>query len=77
MAAAISFIIALISPDVIVIGGGLATDESWLINPVERRVNSMLTIQDWKGIPIKKAELWQDAVLYGAVELIHGSGMNE
>src|SRR5699024_12458491 len=58
----------LVSPEVIVIGGGLAeTDETWWA-PLREAFAADL-IPATAGTPLRKAELGQDAALLGAASL--------
>jgi glucokinase len=58
-----------LSPSMVVLGGGLCTDNTWYVDPVKERVDRWLIIPALKEIPIARAELWDSAVLYGAAVL--------
>src|SRR5699024_9653234 len=68
LGAALGGIANLVSPEVIVIGGGLAeTDETWWA-PLREAFAAEL-IPATAGTPLRKAELGQDAALLGAASL--------
>jgi glucokinase len=68
LGAALGGIANLVSPEVIVIGGGLAeTDETWWA-PLREAFAAEL-IPATAGAPLRKAELGQDAALLGAAGL--------
>ena len=68
LGAALGGIANLVSPEVIVIGGGLAeTDETWWA-PLREAFAAEL-IPATSGTPLRKAELGQDAALLGAASL--------
>ncbi|MBY7142905.1 ROK family protein [Virgibacillus sp. NKC19-3] len=59
-------IILLIDPKCIIIGGGISRQGSFLVNAIERHLNSYLPNNFLKA-EIKVARLYNDAALYGAV----------
>jgi len=69
LAASICFAIHLLAPDLVALGGGLCTDPQWMLNPVKRLVRKWLTIEGLKKTRIRRARLWDNAVLYGAIAL--------
>ena len=70
IAATLLFVIHLLDPDLIVLGGGMCAEPERMVNPVIERVRDKLCVRSIEEIPIRRAELWDDAILYGAVELI-------
>ncbi len=64
------FSLYLLSPDIVVLGGGLCTDPRWFVNPVIKRVRKMVAIKELRNIPIRRAQLSDSAVLYGAIGLV-------
>ena len=69
LAGTICFVLHLLAPDIVTLAGGLCTDPKWLVDPVTRLVREKVGIDKLKEIPIQRAELWEDAVLYGALSL--------
>jgi glucokinase len=69
LAGVVAFAIHLLAPDLVVLAGGLSRDESWFVEPVRERVRRMTAVRRLAETPIRRADLWEDAVLYGAVEL--------
>jgi glucokinase len=59
-------VIVAVAPEVVVLGGGLCTDPSWYVDPITERVKTWVGVEALKDTPIRRAELWDDAVLYGA-----------
>jgi glucokinase len=70
LAAALAFAIYLLDPDVVVLGGGMCRNPVEFVEPVVDRVRRQLTIDRLRDTPIRRAALWDAAVLYGAVALI-------
>ena len=60
----------LLAPDIVVLAGGLCTDPSWYVDPIIERVRTWMPIRELADTPIKRAELWDSAVLYGAVAMV-------
>jgi glucokinase len=58
-----------IDPDVVLIGGGLACEDDCMINPIRELLAEMAYFEKHRRSNIQKAELWDEAVLYGAVSL--------
>ncbi len=73
LAAAVSFALHVVAPDVVVIGGGLSEEEGWFIEPVRRLLGQSVRIPALAATPIVRAALRQGAGLYGAIELF-GAG---
>jgi glucokinase len=69
MAYAIIGIQLAIDPDVVLIGGGLACEDDCMINPIRKLLAEMAYFEHHRRSNIRKAELWDEAVLYGAVSL--------
>ena len=69
LAGALSFVVHMMAPDLIVLGGGLCTDPRWLVDPVRRMVKKHIHIPELAEIPVRRARLWNEAVLYGAIAL--------
>jgi glucokinase len=69
LAATISFCLHLLDPDVVVLGGGLCTDESWFVAPVRDLVACCVALPALARTPIRRADLWSSAVLHGALAL--------
>lgn len=63
------FACQLLAPDIVVFGGGMCTDPEWFVNPVVDRFRRTMPIGTLVDIPIVRAELWDSAVMYGAVAL--------
>lgn len=75
MARAIVSILLVIDPEIVLIGGGLACSEDCMINPIRSILPKIAYIEEHKHVPIRKAELWDEAVLYGAISLFEeGAG---
>lgn len=62
-------VICAVAPEVVVLAGGLCTESRWFVDPVRERVEKWLHIETLAKTPIRRAELWDAAVLYGAAEL--------
>jgi glucokinase len=69
LAATISAALHVLAPDVVVVGGGLAAQECGFVEPIRERVADMIGLSALAETPIRRAELWDCAVLYGAIEL--------
>jgi glucokinase len=61
--------ITFLAPDIIVLAGGLCTNPAWYVDPVAARVAEWVKIKELQDTPIKRAKLWDSAVLYGAIRL--------
>jgi len=59
----------LLAPDVIVLGGGLTSDEGLFLHPLEKRFKQAMPLGELKDTPIIKSSLDNDSVLYGAFGL--------
>ena len=62
-------ILLAIDPDVVLIGGGLACEDECMINPIREMLSNAAFFDAHRRANIRKAELWDEAVLYGAVSL--------
>ncbi|TVR67937.1 MAG: ROK family protein [Spirochaetaceae bacterium] len=62
-------VLTIVAPSVIVLAGGLCTENRWFVDPVRDRVHRWITIPELREIPIERAALWDTAVLYGAAVL--------
>jgi glucokinase len=69
LAATLCFALHLLAPDVVVLAGGLCTDESWFVTPLQRLVHDQLAVDRLRQVPIRRAALWDAAVSWGAIEL--------
>ena len=69
MVYAIITILLAIDPDVVLIGGGLACEDDCMINPIRAMLSKAAFFEAHRTANIRKAELWDEAVLYGAVSL--------
>ena len=59
-----------VAPDSIVLAGGLCTESRWFVDPVREKVKQWMPIPELAEIPIERAKLWDQAVLYGAAQLV-------
>lgn len=69
MALAVVSVLVVVDPEIILIGGGMAGDEECMINPIREAVSEIAHLEEHRRAPIRKAELWDEAVLYGAASL--------
>jgi glucokinase len=69
MVYAIITILLTVDPDVVLIGGGMACEDDCMINPIRRLLAERAFFEPHRSAKIRKAELWDEAVLYGAVSL--------
>ncbi len=69
LAAALAFVVELLAPDVVTLAGGLCRDPAWMVEPVRERFRRLIDVEGLADVPIRRAALWDEAVLYGAVEL--------
>jgi glucokinase len=69
MVYAIITILLTVDPEVVLIGGGLASEDDCMINPIRRLLAERAFFEPHRSAHIRKAELWDEAVLYGAVSL--------
>ena len=69
LAATINFAVSVLDPDMVVLGGGLCFDESVFVEPIKQRVKENAIIDAFKNINIVRAELWENAAVYGAASL--------
>ena len=70
IAGLLTTVIELIAPDAIILGGGLCTESAWFIDPVIKRIRDWTEIPELADIPVYRAQMWDDAVLYGASQLV-------
>ncbi len=70
LAATLLFVLYLLDPDVIVLGGGLCTKPHRIVEPVLNIVREKLRIRRLADVPIRRSELGEHVVLYGAVGLV-------
>lgn len=75
LAAALSFIVTVIDPEEIVLGGGLCVDEEWIVAPVREKLSRMLPPGMGTGLQLRRAKLWDEAVLYGALRYAETAGV--
>ncbi len=66
--------ITLLAPDIIVLAGGLCARPEWYVDPLITRVRKWTSITGLSDIPVRRAELWDSAVLYGAVTMMDTAG---
>jgi glucokinase len=71
MAYAINTVLLAVDPDVILIGGGLACEDDCMINPIREMLHRIAYFEEHRRANIQKAQLWDGAVLYGAVSLFN------
>ncbi len=69
MAYAINTVLLAVDPEVVLIGGGLACDDDCMINPIRKILPRIAYFEEHRRANIQKAQLWEEAVLYGAVSL--------
>lgn len=70
LAAGIGSFINMFRPDVVLIGGGLSNQREALLSPLSERVHRYAFAAEMIGIPpIRRAELGNDAGIYGAAHL--------
>ena len=72
LAGLLIMVLTTIAPEAIVLAGGLCNESHFYVDPVIERVGEWLTIPELAEIPIRRATLWDRAVLYGAAELVRG-----
>jgi glucokinase len=70
VAALLTVVIETVSPDIIVLGGGLCTDTDWYVRPIKERIRRWIDVTDLADVPIHRAQLWDIAVLHGAAALV-------
>ncbi len=69
MADAVTAILHIIDPNIVLFGGGLTAEKSSIVALIRERVRSRLFFKRYAGTPLERALLWDDAVLYGALSL--------
>jgi glucokinase len=69
LAYAIASILLVVDPQIILLGGGMAGRDDWLINPIRKAVPEIAHFDAHRRVPIRRADLWDEAVLYGAISL--------
>lgn len=67
LAATLCFVVTLLDPELIVLGGGLCTEEEWIIDPVREKLRRMLPEGIGGSVRVQPASLGGDAVLHGAL----------
>lgn len=72
MALAVVSVLVVADPDIVLIGGGMASNEEQMIDPIRRAVAQIAYLEEHRRAPILKADLWDEAVLYGAISLFGG-----
>jgi glucokinase len=70
LAGVLAMVLHLLAPDVVIIGGGLATERRWLVDPVRDVLREHIAIDELALTPILRAKLWETAGLWGAIELL-------
>ena len=66
VAAFLVMVIETIAPEAVVLSGGLCTDPRWYVDPVRKRIGVWTGIPRLADTPVRRAALWEDAVLHGA-----------
>ena len=69
MARATEMILLILDPDVILFGGGLCFDEKYMVEPIRKKVYERVILHPYRYTRIKRSDLWNEAVIYGAIEL--------
>ncbi|MDA3949980.1 MAG: ROK family protein [Spirochaeta sp.] len=69
IAGLILVVVHAIAPEAIVLAGGLCTESRWFVDPIRDLVRRRQTIDALRGVEVRRAALWDQAVLYGAVAL--------
>lgn len=69
MSTVVISVLLIVDPDVVLIGGGMACSESLMIDPMRAKIAENGFLQRNKHAEIRRAELWDEAVLYGALSL--------
>jgi glucokinase len=72
LAAGLVFVINVLNPDVIVIGGGMAEAGGFLFEPLIKKVRKDAMYVPVEGVKILKARLGNDAGIIGAAILVRG-----
>lgn len=70
-------VLLAVAPDALVLAGGLCTESRWFVDPVIDIVRRNLPIPELRDVPITRAKLWDQAVLYGAAYLAEYAGTND
>ena len=73
MAFAIEIILVTLDPDIVLLGGGLCFEEKYMVDPVRERVYKRVFLETHKNTPVKRSDLWNEAVIYGAIALAQQS----
>ena len=68
--ATVLFLINILAPDVIIIGGGLTFDPEWFIYPLQKQLKELVPLEELKDITVKPASLGADVICYGAIGLL-------
>lgn len=70
IAGLLTSVLFIVAPHVIVLAGGLCTENRWFVEPVRDRVREWLPIPELAEVPIQRATLWDRAVLFGAARMV-------
>jgi predicted NBD/HSP70 family sugar kinase len=69
MAGIVLAILHTVDPHIVLFGGGLTAGKSYIIERIREAVRKKIFFKKHANTPIKRASLWDDAVLYGGVSL--------
>ena len=69
VAALLVAVIETLAPEAVILGGGLCTDPRWFVEPVKERIRKWIGIPLLAETPVRRASLWDNAVLHGAAAL--------
>ena len=67
--ATLVFSSCLLSPDIIVLGGGLTSNPGWFVDPLKESFKKTMPLDQLKAVPVVSTELGDDNVIYGAIAL--------
>ena len=70
---ALCFVASLLDPDIIVLGGGLCMKARWMVEPIRDYMRRGLAIDALSKTRVRRARLWDDAVLHGALGLFQSA----
>lgn len=70
IAGLLTSVLFIVAPHVIVLAGGLCTENRWFVEPVRERVREWMPIPELAEVPIQRATLWDRAVLFGAARMV-------
>lgn len=74
MARAIHIVLLVLDPEVILLGGGLTDEQECMVEPIRSALREPAYFPQHAAANLQRAELWDDAVLYGAVSLAESAG---